>query len=496
MPIAATNEAAVRMIEEVTFGTTPATPAFQEMRFTSESIIPVKDTVVSNVIRSDRQRDFLAEVAARAEGDLEIEPAYGDELDMLLEGTLWSRVRVTDSGDGSTTGTVTLSVVAATRTITYDAGGTGSFITDGFHVGATVTTAGFTVSAGANNGAYEIESIAVGGASLVVTEGVGNQANMVDETGAAAESAVSALNTYTVVDVARTFTRTAGDHTIDGFKIGQWVEFSGFSDSGGANNGVYRIETVTALVITVEAGFGNEASMIDETGDADERCFGRWITNGTTARSYTVEKEFDDISEWVYLKGMRLGGLSLNISVGEIVTGTINFLGKGDLPDPASESTRTSGATTLDADTTTQLNATENVGNLFENGVALTTCLNSISIELTNNLRAINCVGSKFPNEINAGFVDVTGTVEAYFVDEALFDAFVQHDQSSLIFSLTDGDGNMIFVTLPRIYFGSGSPMSPGGNEDVLLSMEITAIREQVTDGATIQVDMIPATLP
>jgi hypothetical protein len=491
MPIAASNEAAIRIIEEATLGTLPATPALQELRFTGETIIPVKDTVVSAVIRSDRQRDFLAEVAARAEGDLEIEPAYGEELKILLEGVLWSDIRVTDSGDGSTTGVTTLTVVAATRTV-GEAGGT--FIDDGFHVGATINLSGFLAGEAANNGDYEIESLTQ--TTLVVTEGVGDQATMVDASGTGAETMASALNTYTVVDAARTFTRAAGDHTVDGFKVGQWIEFSGFSDSGGANNGVYRIEDVSALVITVEAGFGNEPSMIDETGGGDERAFGQWITNGTVAHSYSIEKEFDDISEWIYLRGMRMGGLSLNVTVGEIVTGTVSFMGIGNPGDPASNSSRESGATTVAADTTTQLNATENVGNLFEGGVALTTCLNSISIEVTNNLRAINCVGSKYPSEINAGWVDVTGTLEAYFTDEALFDAFIQHDQSSLIFSLTDGDGNMVFVTLPRIYFGSGSPASGGGNEDILLPMEITAIREQVTDGQTIQFDLIPATLP
>ena len=38
MPFAASNNAVLRYIEEVTFGTTPATPALSTIRYTGESL--------------------------------------------------------------------------------------------------------------------------------------------------------------------------------------------------------------------------------------------------------------------------------------------------------------------------------------------------------------------------------------------------------------------------------------------------------------------------
>lgn len=411
MPIAATNQAALRIIEELTFGATPATPALKELRYTGESLIHNKETVVSEVIRSDRQRDFLAEVAASAEGDIETEVAFGDELDLLLEGALWGTV--TDTDTGSDIGSGEMAVVAASRTFTRSDGG--------------------------------------------------------------------------------------GDFVADGFVPGMWFRTEGFLASSGANNGTFRIETVTTTVITAEAGFGDVGNLVDESPAASTRFFNRRITNGTTARSYTIEKDFNDITQFEVFQGMRFAGMTLTAEVGAIVTATYSLSGRGNVQIDADRANLpTDSATETAADTTEQMNATSNAGQVFEGGAALTTCLNSIALTVENNLRNISCIGDKFPAEVNAGFVDVTGTIEAYFEDEVLFEKFLDHTQSALIFSFMDAAGNEVFVQLPRIFYSSGSPVVPSGNEDILLSMEFTAIRDTSATGTgqTILFDLLPATLP
>jgi hypothetical protein len=76
MPLAETNRVQVRYAQESTWGETPSTPATTEVRITSESLTHNKETIVSEEIRSDRQRIALLEVSVSAEGDFGYELAY------------------------------------------------------------------------------------------------------------------------------------------------------------------------------------------------------------------------------------------------------------------------------------------------------------------------------------------------------------------------------------------------------------------------------------
>lgn len=498
MPIAATNQVSLRIVEEATFGSTPATPALKGLRYTSESLAFTKDTVVSEVIRNDRQRDFLAEVAAATEGDVNTELAFGDELDLALRGTLWAYFKVADSGNGASHAADTLDS-AAPVDATVEGGtitGTGDFVADGFVPGATITLAGSATQ----DGTFKIRTEPGDVTATVIT--LDPTTPIITESGSGNETLAAALNTIDVVAAARTFTRSAGSFVVDGFEAGDFVRTEGFTTGGGANNGVFRIESVSATVLTMEAGYGDVGSLVDESGGGDERTYSRSIENGIHPRSYTVEKEFADVAQFEVLQGLRFGQAVLTIETGSIATVAYTLQGRGREDDAtvvmaASRSTLpTNGASEVDPDTTDQLNATSNVGQLFEGGSALTTCITSIALTLNNNLRNVACVKEKFPVEVNPGFIDVTGTLEALFEDAALFNKFFAHTQSSLIATMTDAAGNLVAVQLPRIYYGSGSPTVPGGNEEVSLSMEFTAIREQVTGGKTVHFDVIPATLP
>lgn len=494
MPIAATNNVALRVVEEAVFGTTPATPALKGLRFTSESLVANKETAVSEVIRQDRQRDFLAEVAASGEGDIGIELAFGDEFDLMARGVLQAEFDITHIGTGNASGLQTLTTAAPVDptldggTITRSAG---SFLTDGFHVGELIDLAGTTTE----DGRYKIQSLT---ATVITVEPNIGAAPLGADPGAGTESVTNTVLGLDVVAAARTITRDDAINWVDdGFAIGEWVRLENFTVSAGVNNGIYKIENLASAVMTVAAGYGNEPNLVDETGSGDEVAYGKRISNGTTPRSYTFEKEYTDIGQFQTFEGMRFANMALTIEVGSIVSATVAVSGEGNVQMAATRATLpTNGATETDPDTTEQMNATSNVGNLFEGGAALTTCLQSIALTIENNLRNVNCVGNKFPQEVNSGFVDVTGTLEATFEDAALFNKFVNHTSSSLEFSFTDAAGNVIVVTMPRIFYGTGSPTTPGGNDEVDLSLEFTSIREQVVGGKTILFDVLPAVLP
>jgi hypothetical protein len=87
--------------------------------------------------------------------------------------------------------------------------------------------------------------------------------------------------TISVNSTNRTYTRSAGDFTTDGFEPGMTVVMSGFTNAG--NNGAKIIESVTTTVITVTSGTG----LVTETGGGDERV--RFCDAVTGAPSTTMQ---------------------------------------------------------------------------------------------------------------------------------------------------------------------------------------------------------------
>ena len=89
-----TNRVALRIVPEVTPGTTPATPAFQQLRITGTPNLAFEpNTVTTNEIRPDRQITDLILVGASAAGDAGFELS-ALALDTIIEaGFLTSWVR-------------------------------------------------------------------------------------------------------------------------------------------------------------------------------------------------------------------------------------------------------------------------------------------------------------------------------------------------------------------------------------------------------------------
>jgi len=78
MALAESNRVKIRYLIESVWGETPTPQTMTELLVSSESLAANKETVISQTIRSDRQRPGLLEVGQNASGDLGFELAYGD----------------------------------------------------------------------------------------------------------------------------------------------------------------------------------------------------------------------------------------------------------------------------------------------------------------------------------------------------------------------------------------------------------------------------------
>ncbi len=138
------NRLAMRAVKETVYGTTPATPTMQELRYVSESLKPVTGTTSSNEVRSDRQVSDVIRTAFSVGGEIAGELSYG-AFDIFLPGALQSAAF---SSAASSTGIV-FSFVAGSGTYVIHRS-SGSFISDGFSVNTwcNIASAGNAANAG------------------------------------------------------------------------------------------------------------------------------------------------------------------------------------------------------------------------------------------------------------------------------------------------------------------------------------------------------------
>lgn len=281
-------------------------------------------------------------------------------------------------------------------------------------------------------------------------------------------SAVAATKTYQSVTGA-----------FAGLAIGQVVRITGFTNP--INNGFKRVTGRTATSITVAE------NVIDASAGPSVTISGSMIRNGTQLKSYTIQKVFSDLTTPLYHNyvGARYNTMSMNVQTGQIVTGAFGImaLGSNQLTN------QIAGATVAAAPTGDVLNAVGNVVGITLDGVPSTAYFNTLSLQLNNNLRAQDAVGSLPHIGIALGRLDVTGTLNLYLEDASMYDKYLNAQAFSLSFNLLDSAGNHpMTVTLPRIKFETGQTNAGGRDQDVMLNANFRAIFDPVTS-CTIQID-------
>jgi hypothetical protein len=263
--------------------------------------------------------------------------------------------------------------------------------------------------------------------------------------------------------------------------VGQWIRTSGFAT--GANNGYFQVTAKNggATEITVAGG-----TLAAEAAGAAVTIKGCTLRNGTTAKSFTLEKKFADIAQFVALRGCRVGAMKMQIQPNQILTGSFTFMGASGTRAGTSAVSTTPNA----AGSTAVCNAVGNVVSIREGGAVSTVFFKSLDVSLNNNLRGQDAVGTLGHVGIGVGTCDITGNMSAYFENAALYDKFLAGTETSLSFRVQDADGNAYVFTLPRIKFESGRVTAGGRNADIMADLTYRAIRD-ATLGFTFQIDRI-----
>jgi len=209
------------------------------------------------------------------------------------------------------------------------------------------------------------------------------------------------------------------------------------------------------------------------------------LKNGSTPKSFTLERTLLDLSPNAYFrfKGMQANGFSLTCATKEIVKGSFDFLGmSGEAAEEA-----ISGATYLDATTGEVMDAASGFAGFSVAGLS-GVHVSSLSLDATNNLRAPTAAGSVDALGIGAGRFELSGSLEAYFEDIELYEAFLDGDATSLAFTLGSTAGEKYTFTIPNLKFETGTVQAQGNDSDIMASMTYRGLYDSV-NGCTLMIE-------
>jgi len=268
----------------------------------------------------------------------------------------------------------------------------------------------------------------------------------------------------------------ADSSSLSHLRAGMFVRNTGATASS-TNDGDFQVASAVhtagdSVVTLLTAATGVSAAFTGEAYAGDTQTTGKHLRNGITKISYSIEKEFQDVSAWREYAGMRIGSMSLNVASQAILTGGFTFVGKSE----AIASATITSATTA-ADTGDVMNAAGNVNRIWEGTQAVSNAVfQNLTLELTNNTREQSQVGSDDLAGVGLGRCEITGTLDAYFEDDSLVTKFINNTDSNVRFQVQDNDNNAYIFSIPKVRYTDSTVAAGGPNADVVQNLTWGAI--------------------
>lgn len=223
------------------------------------------------------------------------------------------------------------------------------------------------------------------------------------------------------------------------------------------------------------AGGGLDFEMSYGTLDPflESALFSTWSTdelkNGTAQKSFTIEKTHELGATDAFLRhtGMVVDTMSLTIQAGQVITGSLGFVGIGG----SAASAAVSGATYTEANTKEVMNATSDFASLSVFGLSPTPKIMGVTMNIANGLRQQRAVGNFDAVGIGSGRFNLTGEIEAYFESTALYQKFLDGDAGGLSFTLGSTTSEKYTFNVPNLKFSDGEVLAGGNDQDIMVRL-------------------------
>lgn len=217
---------------------------------------------------------------------------------------------------------------------------------------------------------------------------------------------------------------------------------------------------------------------------------GTWTTNvvrtGTVLRSCTLEKQFLDVTQFLAFTGQRVDTWRMELRQGQIASGSFGFVGKS--PNAMAATTVRAGTTAAPTDPV--MAPVDSIQTLTEGGSALGSA-SGLTFSLSNSMRSLPVINSIDPLDINAGRQRITGTLDIYFENATAYAKFRSQTETAIVVGIGGVAAKRYNLNFPRVKFTKASVTAGGGDQDLMVAFEWTALRHAGTS-ALLEVTRLP----
>lgn len=208
------------------------------------------------------------------------------------------------------------------------------------------------------------------------------------------------------------------------------------------------------------------------------------LKNGIAVKPLTIEETYElgTTDTFRRFTGCMVNTMSLSIGARAAVTGSFGIMGRAE----ALAEAIISGATYADATETPVSTASANVAALTIGSISPAPVVRSIKLDITNNLRTRPSVGTKFSAEFGMGRFDVSGTLECYFQNKALYQACLDHGLADLSCVVGNATGEKYQFDISKLRLGDGNVTAGGNDDDIMVSIPFRGLLG--ADGCTLKI--------
>lgn len=289
-------------------------------------------------------------------------------------------------------------------------------------------------------------------------------------------SAMTAVTT--VAATASGFTDSANGFVAAGFQVGQHIKVAGFTAS--INVPKYRILTLAAGVITTFP-----APPTTQASGTSRTLTGSTIKSGKTDSSFTIQKVHTGLSTVSFqnYRGCRISKLAMELKVGALAKCTFGITGMtADVNTTALGGL--TGRTELARTTTAVMNCVGDVTQIYAQNASLTTAVKftDLTFSYDNALRELKAIGQLGNVDVRAGTIVATATINPYFEDIQMLQAFLANQSFVLSFVLSDSVTGASYVfSFPNVKFTAQSLAAGAKDQDMIINGTVQAILDPLS---------------
>jgi len=218
---------------------------------------------------------------------------------------------------------------------------------------------------------------------------------------------------------------------------------------------------------------------------------GTWTTNvltdGNTERSFTFEKNYPDISQFIAYKGETVNSLSLSMQKKTKISGSVGFTGAQAVTSGTSLVGLGSVAAVNEKPIFRTGSTVTNVQIDDTNISALGVRLHGVDLSIAVGTEPEDTVDANFASGVSTNDLKITLSISAYFDNLEIYNRIINTTAFKFEITVADSDGNSYAFVFPRCKFLSGTPDGASKGSAINISGEAVATADK-TAGYAIQV--------